>query len=215
MSNVKCQKSNVLGQSIIEIIVAVAIFIIIAGSSVVIILGSFLSSRLAEEETQAVGLSVEGLEAVQSIRDKNWASLADGDYGLSNAGDSWTFSGTSDTQDKFDRIVNISSVERDESGDIVSTGVVADSSTKKVTSSVTWDFTAARTNTVEMTTYLTNWQEARKVAICLEYCEVRGYSGGACRRNTQACSNNSETYQSGGDTYCTGGQQEDTCCCLP
>lgn len=208
------QYSHRLGQSVIEVVVAVSMFVIIAGSAVVTMLGSFLTSRLAEEETQAASMATEGIEAAQSIRNKDWRNLVDGNHGLSSTGDTWIFSGTSDEDGKFTRTVSISSVERDENDDIVISGVVVDPDTKKITSQVSWDFTSARTNTVEMVSYLSNWQETRRVASCLEYCKIRGFSAGTCRRNVQACSQNGEINKSDGDLYCTGGSQEDTCCCL-
>lgn len=144
MSKLKCQRYKLRGQSLVEVIIAVAIFVIIAGSSVVTILGSFLTSRLGEEETQATLLVIEGLEAAQSIRNQDWNDLTDGDHGLLSSG-SWSFSGTSDTDGKFSRVVNVSSVERDLNGDIVESGGTVDEDTKKVVSSVTWNFTTTRT----------------------------------------------------------------------
>jgi type II secretory pathway pseudopilin PulG len=236
--NVKNSQFDI-GQSVVEIIIAVSMFTIIAGSAVVAVLGSLSTSRLAEEETQATMTAVEGIEAAASIRNKDWDSLVEGSHGLDNAGDAWAFSGTSDTDPsgKFTRTVGIEPVERDANDDIVASGGTIDPDTKKITSSVTWDFTAARTNTVEMTSYLTNWQEAAGVSegeptptptdtptptpttepysTCSEFCLGSGYSGGTCRRNAKACSDNGETYESGGDQYCTGGPNSDTCCCAP
>lgn len=243
MSKVKCQ--NIFsGQSVIEIIIAVAMFVIIAGSAVVTILGSFLTSRLAEEETQATVYAVEGIEAVQSIRNQGWidfllATDCSAGCGLDSVG-GWSFSGTSDNPDalnKFTRVVSINDVER-VNGDIVESGGTVDDDTKKVASSVTWDFTPSRTNTVELTTYVTNWQEGVKpgeagtptptptptdtpvptptpaAASCSDYCIGTDYSGGTCRKKTNDCASSGEDYQSGGDQYCPGGIQK-YCCCLP
>ena len=52
------------GQSVIEIVVALAIFLIIVGSSMITILGSLSISKLGEEEARATTIAVEGLEAV-------------------------------------------------------------------------------------------------------------------------------------------------------
>ncbi len=227
-------RHSILGQSVVEVVVAVAIFVIIAGGSVVAVLGSLSTSRLAEEETQATAYAVEGIEAVQSIRNKDWNDLVDGDHGLTNAGDVWAFSETSETIDKFTRVVNVSSVLRDENDDIVDLGGDSDPNTKKITSTITWDFTASRTNLVEKVAYLTNWQEAYgsgavsaptptstpiptstpvPPSTCSEYCVwLGGYVSGACRQHSGACLA-SEVYESGGDALCTGGPSADTCCC--
>jgi len=214
------------GQSVIEIIVAISILVIIAASSVTAILGSFSSTRLAEEETQASLFATEGSEAVQSVRNQSWDNLSNGDHGLVKSGGVWVFSGSSDDPDgsgKFARSVTISDVQRDGSGDIVSSGGTIDSDTKKMTTNVTWNFTPTRQNTVTLDSYLTNWQQSRSsggagspaITTCDEYCTSVGYSLGTCRANSQQCTNNSEDYKPTGDQYCTGGANQDTCCCLP
>lgn len=155
---------NNKGQSVIEVIVAVAILVIIAGSSVIAILGSFSATRLAEEETQAALFATEGIEAAQSIRNQDWDNLVSGGYGVSNAGGTWVFSGSSDNPGgtgKFSRAITIGDVQRDGNGDIVESGGTIDDDTKQVTSTITWDFTPTRQNTVEMTTYLTNWMTGK------------------------------------------------------
>lgn len=236
------------GQSVIEVIVAVAIFVIIAGSSVVTILGSLSASRLGEEETQATQLAVEGIEAAQSIRNQGWddpllatdCTTAVSSCGLVSSGGTWAFSGTEDVNGKFTRKIWVDPVERDAiDDDIVSSGGTTDDDTRLVTSSVTWDFTSGRTNTVEVTEYVTNWQEGvgaggptatttptptvtatptptdTPVNTCNDYCTgLGGYSAGTCRKKTSDCSANGEDYQSGGDQYCPGGAQK-YCCCLP
>lgn len=212
------------GQSIIEAIVAMAIFIIIASSTVMVVLGSFSTARLAEEEAQATLFAVEGIEATQSIRNQDWDNLTNGGHGLTRSGDLWAFFGASDDPDgagKFSRTVSLADVQRNSSGDMVDSGGTVDSDTKKVISTITWDFTPSRQNEVELTAYLTNWQLARSpagasgpaISSCSEYCLTVGYSLGTCRQNTQQCTNNSEDHKPAGDQYCTGGPDEDTCCC--
>lgn len=176
------------GQSVIEIIVAVAIFVIIASSSVIAVIGSFSTTRLGEEETVATLITTEGHEAVQSIRNQNWENLVDGNYGLDNSTGSWKFAGTSDTDPsgKFTRVVNILSVERGESGEIVLSGGVVDEDTKKITVTTSWNFTPSRNNSAEIITYLTNWQKSKSqagagsstITTCNEYCVGVGLSGG-------------------------------------
>ena len=129
------------GQSIIEVIVAVSLMIIIAGSSVIAVLGSFNTSRLAEEESQASFLANQGIEATQSIRNQSWDNLTDGAHGLQNSGGTWSFSGSSDTDasGKFTRTTTISEVQRNDSGEIVVSGGTPDPETKQVLSSVVWN----------------------------------------------------------------------------
>ena len=223
------------GQSVIEVIIAVAIFIIIEGSAVVTVLGSFLTSRQGEEETNATFLAIEGLDAVTSIRNQSWDNLTDGDHGLNSTLGVWSFSGTSDPPvGKYTRKITVGSVERDASGDIVSGGGTVDVDTKKVSSQVSWNFVPSKLTLVELTSYYTNWQEVKITPSpaltptstptptptptfnsCNAVCLGSGYSVGTCRKNPSQCNSNGEVYQSGGDQFCTGGPNADTCCCRP
>lgn len=212
------------GQSVVELIVAVAIFAMIAATSVTAILSSFSTTRLAQEETQASLLAVEGLEAVGSIRNQDWANLSNGNYGLSKSGNTWSLLGTSDTTGKYNRVVVVAEVRRDANRDISLTGAV-DSETKQIAATVTWNFTPTRQNMVEMVSYLTNWQAGRDTVTspaptptpttCAQACIGSGYSSGTCRQNVQNCNNSGETYLPAGDALCTGGPNADTCCCAP
>jgi len=78
---------------------------------------------------------------------------------LSNLSGVWSFLGTSDTDSsgKFTRTLTIADVQRDITNNIVASGGTLDPNTKQVTSSVSWDFTPTRSNTVTSTTLLTNW----------------------------------------------------------
>jgi type II secretory pathway pseudopilin PulG len=211
------------GLSILEVIISIAILTIIASSSVAAVLGSFSSVRLAKEETQATSLAVEAIEAVDSIRNQGWGNISAGTYGLDNSSGTWVLQGSSDTIGKFTRITTISTVQRSTSSEIVSTGGTLDPDSYQVATSVTWDFTPTRNNSVSMTSLITNWQQARGagsstppgVTTCAEYCISQTYSAGTCRQNTGKCTQNSETYELAGDLYCTGGANADTCCCLP
>jgi len=221
---------NSAGQSLIEVIVAVSIFVIIASTSVIAMLGSFSSTRLAKEETQASFFAQEGLEAVQSIRNQGWdepflATDCSAGCGLTKTGNIWNFSGESDDPDKtakFSRTVTVENVERSQ-GDLVDSDGTIDEDTKKITVAVSWNFTPMRTNTITLTSYLTNWQKGKNVGgagapiltSCHEYCLTAGYSAGTCRENLTQCDINSEDYRPAGDLYCTGGPSADTCCCLP
>lgn len=151
------------GQSVVEIIIAVGLFSIIAGSSIIAILSSFSSTRLSEEYTMATAIATEGLEAAQSIRNQSWSALTNGAHGLSNSGGTWAFSGTTDidASGRFTRTVTLSSVQRNNAGDIVASGGTVDAETKLVTASVTWNFTESRSNTVTLVQYLTNWQTGK------------------------------------------------------
>lgn len=148
------------GLSIVEIILAVMIFSILAVSGVATVVHSFTVNRRGEEETQATVVAQEGIEAARSIKNKSWSALTSGLHGLSPSGNQWSFSGTSDINGKFTRVVNVEAVNRDGSGNIVPapTGS-ADSDTMKVTSTATWDFYPGRSESVSLVSYMSNFRK--------------------------------------------------------
>ena len=149
-----------LGFGIIEIIVAMGLFLIFAGAGTTSIIQSFNTNRLGDEESEATFYAQEGIEAVRSIKNQQWTNLTDSTNGLDNSGGTWAFSGSSDTNGRFTRVVTLIQAERDGNGDIVASGGIADTDTFKVISTVTWDFTPTRNNTVDVITYLTQFEKA-------------------------------------------------------
>ena len=73
-----------------------AIFIIIAGSLITGIWQSSLSNRLGGEQSQAMFLSSEAVEAVHSLRDRGWSNLTLGNFGIGISGNQWILVGTTD-----------------------------------------------------------------------------------------------------------------------
>jgi len=234
------------GLSIIEIIIAIALFVIISASSVGAVLGSFSTSRLGDEQNLANAIAAEGIEAVESIRNQDWFNLTNGSHGLTLSGSTWIFSGASDIDGsgKFTRVITISDISRDLNGDIVTSGGTVDPNTKKVVSTVSWDFTPTRNNSVVAEAYLTNWQLSvnpsggytppsptptptptvtptptptpTPITTCPQYCvSLTTYSSGSCLKNPAACTSAGATHESGGNVYCTEGINADTCCCTP
>jgi len=213
-------KFSVRGQMVIEVIVAVSIFAIIAASSIIAIVGSLNTSRLSEEESQATFIANEGLEGVKSIRNQGWSNLTTtSPYGLSKTSGVWAFLGTSDIDpsNKFTRVIDIADVGRDGSGNILLSGGTVDPETKKITATVSWNFTPTRQNSVVMTMYLTNWQVGKSSAatpqFCGTFCMTLGYTGGQCRNGKSQCLANGEIPENGGNHLCVIGPDGGTCCC--
>jgi type II secretory pathway pseudopilin PulG len=154
------------GFSVIEIIFASALFLIFSGAAIIVVLQGFDANRTATETIVANQYAIEGIEAVRSIKNQSYANLvATAGTGLarvpSGSAFVWAFSGSQNQfgpNNKYTRVITISSVNRDASGNIVSSGGSLDPNTKKATATVTWNHTPTRINTVVQTTYFTNWR---------------------------------------------------------
>lgn len=127
-----------------EVLLAVAIFIIAIVSLGVLFIDASVTNRRGLEGAKARQLAIEGLEAARAIRDASFASITSGTKGLAIVGNQWTFSGTSDTQDGFTRSLAISAPDTD---------------TRYVTSTVSWEFTPGQRATTTAFTILTNWHK--------------------------------------------------------
>lgn len=138
------------GQSLVEVVIAVAISILIIGGLLAAVTMALRSAKFAQNQATATKYAQEGMEAVRSIRDSNWSSLnTNGNYGLQYIG-GWLFSGSSDTPATgFTRIVTIDDA------------VPPDSNKKKITVTVSWSDASGANHQSRLTTYYTNpavWQ---------------------------------------------------------
>jgi len=114
--------------------------------------------------TVANQFNTEGMEAVRSIKNQSWTnfiSKADaGNTGVTNSSGTWIFNGASNifaSDTRFIRTINITSVQRDGRGNIVTSGGTNDPDTRKVSVTTNWDFTNVRPETVDFTEYFSNW----------------------------------------------------------
>ncbi|MCX6793147.1 MAG: prepilin-type N-terminal cleavage/methylation domain-containing protein [Candidatus Falkowbacteria bacterium] len=128
--------------TIVEILLAVAIFALLVTAFSGVYLYGQEASAMAGGRTRADLLAQEGLEAVQNMRDSAFANLTDGTYGLAISGGKWILSGTQDVLDNFTRSVTISTV---------------DANRKNVVSTVNWQQNTQRAGSVSLVTRLTNW----------------------------------------------------------
>lgn len=160
------------GFTLVEAVVATTIFSVGIIGTIQVTSVAKSSSEQGRDTVQASNYLQEGMEAVRSIRDDNFAGVAtDGAYRLvanPGASPSWNLaSGGTETLSKYRRTVQIDAVSREDtdasgslsSGDkIVPTGgTLPDSDTKKVTVTVSWA-QGSRTVSRSVYAYLTNWQ---------------------------------------------------------
>lgn len=148
---------KIQGFSLIELIVAIAIFSILASGVVYVFVNSYKNFFGVGDKQVMVQFAQEGMEAVRSIRDNSWQSIvnaADGsDRGLVKNNGLWEFSGTENTLNGLTRVVVVSDVLRNSSGSIVAIDGVEDPDTKRVTVTVS----ATGISDYVLTTYFTNW----------------------------------------------------------
>lgn len=130
------------GQSLIELLIALGVFVLGVVTIGLLIIDAGVSSRQAGERTQAVLLAKEGLEAARSIRDDDFANLIDGTHGIAISANTWIFSDSEDITNIFKRRITVSTVDAD---------------TKKITSTVVWREPPERPGSTTLITYLTNW----------------------------------------------------------
>lgn len=133
------------GFSLLEILVAVAVFSVI----LVLVTGATASTgkniRHSANNQQAAGLAEEGIEAARNLRDSaaDFANLPDGTHGLSMSGNKWNLSGSSDTQGIFTRALTITSTGTHQ---------------KKIEVAISWADQYSPANSYLATSYLTNWR---------------------------------------------------------
>jgi Tfp pilus assembly protein PilV len=148
------------GQSILEVIVAMAIFSLISAAMISMVVGSFAGLTQGGEQTQAEALAQEGVEAVKAIYDEAWNRLVYATSSVSVSGGKWVLDGegTTETIGQFTRTISFTDVCRDALDAIIACpGNYKDAHSKKVTASVTWDTRDNVSNTVVRSAYITNW----------------------------------------------------------
>lgn len=129
------------GFSPVEVLLAATIFGFLVAALVGGVVYGRQSTNDAGDRTRAYMLAEEGVEAARSVRDAAYTNLADGTYGAVQASNIWTLSGASDTSGVFTRQITVAA---------------NGTNRKKITSTVSWSKIGG-TNSVSITSLLTNW----------------------------------------------------------
>ena len=132
------------GQSLIEMIIAIAVFTVIITAAAMVFYGGSSSVYTQKSSGGALERARTGLEAARIIRDSGWSNLTDGIYGVKLNGTTWQLIPTNDTDGTYTRTVAISTIDDD---------------TKKIVASVSWQTEQQNTQTVGLTTALSRWQD--------------------------------------------------------
>lgn len=147
------------GFSLIELMLAGAVFAVFASGVVGVLLFGLENDRLGEETAIATEYASEGIEAVRSIRAKDFDNLIlTPETGITRDNDDWEFSGEENTNGKYTRVIAITAVNRDGDGDIDEDGGDADPDTRQVTVTVSWNVTPTRPNSIVLQTLLTRFK---------------------------------------------------------
>lgn len=152
---------NNKGQSLLEVILAVALFGFICSALVSMSLGGFSSLRQGGEYIEAEAYAQEGIEAVRAVRDSAWNKIIYNNSAVTSTGNIWQFVGenTSSTFGKYKRTIVFANVCRDAFNNITACpGSYTDLNSKQATVIVSWLSEHNAVNTIQKITYLTNWE---------------------------------------------------------
>jgi type II secretory pathway pseudopilin PulG len=140
MFRILCFKPQRKAQSLIEILVAVAVGVILIGGSAVLIGVSLKSYNTIKQHLQANFLIRQEAEAIQALARSNWHSVYDlskqTNYQISLSENTWVVSSGQETSTinsiPYKRYFQVYNVNRDGSGNIAETGT-NDPNTQKIT----------------------------------------------------------------------------------
>lgn len=131
------------GFLLVEMLLASSLFVLFVTAFAGTFYYGLQSSVLAGDRAQAVMLAEEGQEAVRSMKNVNFANVADGTHGLVYSNNAWVFSGTEDVSGPYTRKVIISTV---------------DANRKNIKTIVSWQQVPGRDGEITTEGRLTNWK---------------------------------------------------------
>ena len=150
---------NNTGFSLVEILVAIGVFLIFVTMTVGVIVSSNKQLQNSGHKERATSLAEEAIEAVRNLRDANFNNLTDGTFGLNTVSSKWNLVSTPDITDIFTRTLNISSISTNQ---------------KKVVATVTWSDQISQNNSVSLNTYLTNWSAPLNIGLTIDKVVIGG-----------------------------------------
>jgi type II secretory pathway pseudopilin PulG len=153
------------GQNTIEVLLALALFIVMITGLTSLMLKYYGAVERAAELYDVKNVAAETSEALEKVAANNWATVVDGNYGLSTAGSIWSLTGTPDlVKNKYTRTISISSVKRDSNCNVLFVGGMDDPDTKLATTTISW---SARGLALSKSyyQYISNWRGAPESCI--------------------------------------------------
>lgn len=153
-------KSFLSGQSLLEVVIALAIFSLIAAAFVSLTLGSVSSVGYGTDWLTAATLADLGVGAARAIRDNAWNNLIAGPSTVGTTTDGWIFTGVGSQtfSDRFNRTITLSPTCRD-ALDLLAPcpATRPDLETMALKVEVNWPSPIGATQTIRRQTYLANW----------------------------------------------------------
>lgn len=141
------KQSSRAGFNLVEVLLAVTLFGMIATAIIGAIIYSTQSAVLAGQRGRAALLMEEGLEAMRSIRDRDYTGLADGTYGLAIVGGQWVLVANPDTTNGFTRTIVVTTQSE---------------TSKQIIVTVNWQQSAQRNGSIGQAEVLTDWRPRHK-----------------------------------------------------
>ncbi|PIR94137.1 hypothetical protein COT97_02840 [Candidatus Falkowbacteria bacterium CG10_big_fil_rev_8_21_14_0_10_39_11] len=153
------------GQTLIEVIVVVALFFLLV-TGTVMLSGRYFNGLLYAQELAAVQIYVDQTYAIiDSMAQEDWTNMAVGQYGLIYSGGIWSFGGSSDIiKSKYTRQVSVAAVQRDDNCQVVFSGGIEDPDTKMIAVQFAWNGVTGNKNE-SFSRYLTHWQAPERTCV--------------------------------------------------
>lgn len=161
---------NPRGVLMVEIILTIAIFAIMATGAIYFLSANVYSAQASANRTNAAAYLQQGVEAVQAIDRAAWNALADepdATYGLQQDSGVWSLADDPDNPDgntDYTRTITIADVYRNADGDIVDSSTPdaeLDPHTRAVTVLIEWSNGPIRSSDISSVVYVTDWDSTQ------------------------------------------------------
>lgn len=199
--------SNKKGFSLIEVIIAITIFALVAAGLTMLALGSFDGFNSSIKRSEAANFLNEGLVGSQAVAQMDWDALKYSSSGITKESSIWSLKGegTSDSYNGISRVLKFEDLCHSADGRYENcTSANSDGTTKKVTIEINWVDGFGRSNSLQKITILRNPKVKIPQDICATPPNGFAYSNNAFNnvfdKNSDGVVNGSEL-----DKLCAGG----------
>lgn len=162
MIKYKIKLKTLKGQSLIELVISLGLFAVLAAAIGGIIFTGLGSLERSSQLVKASALAQEGLEAIRAIRNRDWNELVYNQSALKIENNEWLFEGegTSEQIGRFTRTLSFKSLYRDDKGALAiasQPGSYLDPNSKEVKVEINWEIRPGVQSNIKRTTYLINF----------------------------------------------------------